>query len=127
MSLRVLTLLLIALLLNSAWIAAFAAPTLFYMGNVLLHLVLGLIFAAVFFRVLWGRAPLAQISLAVSLIAGLVLACAGNTLPHRSWLWSHITASILFVMAVLTCVLRRKIWLDYRNPVLASAAFFLLL
>ena len=31
----------IVLLLNTAYIAAFASPTVFYMANVLLHLVLG--------------------------------------------------------------------------------------
>lgn len=31
------------LLLNTAYISAFASPTVFYMGNVLLHLVLGVI------------------------------------------------------------------------------------
>ena len=33
----------IVLLINTAYIAAFASPTIFYMGNVLLHLVLGVV------------------------------------------------------------------------------------
>ena len=35
----------LALLVNTAYLAAFASPTIFYMGNVLLHLGLGLALA----------------------------------------------------------------------------------
>ena len=38
----------ILLLFNTAWIAAFASPTIFYIGNVLLHIGLGLVFAPLF-------------------------------------------------------------------------------
>src|SRR5947208_955401 len=38
---------LIALLVNTAYVAAFASPTIFYMGNVLAHVVLGIVVAGV--------------------------------------------------------------------------------
>ncbi len=41
------------LLLNGAYLGAFALPTLFYMGNVLLHLVAGVLFLAGFLWVGW--------------------------------------------------------------------------
>ena len=40
----------VVLLVNTAYIAAFASPTIFYMGNVLAHLVLGLVLAVAFGR-----------------------------------------------------------------------------
>ena len=50
--------LLVLLLINTAYIAAFASPTIFYMGNVVLHLALGVALAIV---LLWfiRRMPLA--------------------------------------------------------------------
>ena len=42
MTKRVAGIALAVLIVNSAYIAAFAQPTIFYMGNVLLHLGLGL-------------------------------------------------------------------------------------
>ena len=40
----------VLLLVNTAYIAAFASPTIFYMANVLLHLVLGVVLAVAFGR-----------------------------------------------------------------------------
>ena len=40
----------LALLVNTAYIAALPSPTLFYMGNVVLHLVLGLALTVAAFR-----------------------------------------------------------------------------
>ena len=44
---------LLVLIVNSAYLAAFAQPSIFYMGNVLLHLGLGL--ALMVLAVLWAR------------------------------------------------------------------------
>ncbi|HMC81941.1 MAG TPA: hypothetical protein VKL61_01755, partial [Candidatus Polarisedimenticolia bacterium] len=41
------------LLLNGAYLGAFAAPTLLYMGNVLIHLVVGVLLLAPFLVVGW--------------------------------------------------------------------------
>src|ERR1700687_3215034 len=46
------------LLINTAYIAALPSPTLFYMGNVVLHLALGLALTVAVVR-RWRRAPAA--------------------------------------------------------------------
>ena len=46
----------VLLLLNTGYISAFATPSIFYMGNVLLHLVLG-VALAIAFAVLLKREP----------------------------------------------------------------------
>ena len=48
---------LVFLLVNTAYVWAFASPTIFYMANVLLHVVLGLALAAVAVALLQNRAP----------------------------------------------------------------------
>jgi tetratricopeptide (TPR) repeat protein len=87
------------LIVNSAYLAAFPQPTVFYMANVVLHLVLGigLMGAALVLlrRFGWPSAPL--------LIAGLpaiYLAVRGNTLDHRAILWLHIALAIVAVIAI---------------------------
>lgn len=99
---RIAALLLIALLINTAWIAAFADPTIFYMTNVLLHLMLGLLFVAAAFRALPTR--LAAVLLALTTGFGLWLVIAGNTIPHRWALWAHIATGVLFVAVLIPAV-----------------------
>jgi len=91
------------LLVNSAYIAAFPQPTLFYMGNVVLHLALGvtLMAAAVFFFRRWPR------ECGLFLIAGLpalFLAVRGNTLAHRWVLWLHIALAMAAVLVIARLV-----------------------
>ena len=45
----------LALLLNAGYISAFAAPSLFYVGNVLLHLFLGALALAFFIPWMTGK------------------------------------------------------------------------
>ena len=105
--------LLLALLVNTAYVAAFAEPTIFYMGNVLLHFLLGLALSGAVGLLLWRRRDLAR-ELAVpaalgtlSLAAGTALAVAGNTEPHRWLLWTHVAASCLAVAALAPWLWRR--------------------
>lgn len=103
----------LALLVNTAYIAAFAEPTIFYMGNVLLHFLLG-IALAVSGVALFRRRPdlgrelaVAAALFTVSLIAGIWLSVAGNVLPNRWLLWTHIATASLAVVALLPWAWRR--------------------
>jgi len=118
----------LVLLVNTAYITAFPSPTLFYMANALLHLVLGLALTVLLVR-LWRRearaAPeggAAQASagvpaaasgaaaiwlLVAAAVAGGALAVAGNTTPHRWLLWTHIVLAALAVVAGL-------VWLQHQ-------------
>ncbi|HXO30542.1 MAG TPA: multiheme c-type cytochrome, partial [Thermoanaerobaculia bacterium] len=111
----------LVLLVNTAYIAAFPSPTLFYMGNVVLHLALGLALTLAVVR-LWRRgrpagtaaaggergpaagSPAGRAAvwlLVIAAAAGVALAVAGNTTPHRWLLWTHIGVSALAVLAGL--------------------------
>ena len=81
------------LLLNSAYLAAFPSATIFYVGNMLLHLFLGvgLVIGALIAARRYPRES--GIFLAAG-AAGLYLAIAGNTLDHRWVLWLHILLAI---------------------------------
>ena len=102
----------VLLLLNSGYISAFATPSIFYMANVLLHLVLGVALAVAFALLLERepelRRPLIAPSVifAIALAAGLYLAWAGNLREHRWVLNAHIAASVLGVTALLPFLLR---------------------
>jgi Flp pilus assembly protein TadD len=93
--------LLIVLLVNTAYISAFASPTIFYMSNVLLHLVLGVAVAGGIALLLYRRRDLrhgfraAAVFLSVSVVLGLYLAWAGNLRENQAVLWSHVGAAVL--------------------------------
>jgi tetratricopeptide (TPR) repeat protein len=97
--------LLVLLLINTAYIAAFASPTIFYMGNVVLHLALGVALAIV---LLWfiRRIPVAGSVFLIAALAGVFLAVRGNTMPHRWVLQAHIAVAALALLALLPYVLR---------------------
>ena len=59
----------LALLVNTAYIAAFADPTVFYMGNVLIHFLLGIALAIAVGLLFLRRRDLAR-ELAVAAAAG---------------------------------------------------------
>jgi len=103
----------LALLVNTAYIAAFADPTIFYMGNVLVHFLLGLALA-VAVALLFRRRPELGRELAVAaalftlaLVAGIWLAVAGNTMPNRWLLWIHVGSAGLAVAALIPWVWRK--------------------
>ncbi len=89
MKTRIAAALFLFLLINSGYIAAYPAPSLFYMGNVVAHLAVGLLLMA---AALWAMKRYPRESgafLAAGLVA-LFLVARGNTLDHRSILWLHI-------------------------------------
>ncbi len=102
----------VLLLLNTGYISAFASPTIFYMMNVLAHLVLGLVLA-VGFAVLLTRAPAlrrpllpATVLFAMSIAFALYLVAVGNLLEYRWLLWAHIATAALGVVALLPFAIR---------------------
>jgi tetratricopeptide (TPR) repeat protein len=102
----------VLLLINTGYISAFASPTVFYMTNVLAHLVLG-VALAVAFAVLLKREPALRrpliaptVLFAIALGFGLYLVAVGNLLEHRWVLWAHIASSVLGVVALLPFAFR---------------------
>ena len=128
--------LLIVLLVNTAYIAAFASPTIFYMANVMFHLVLGVaVGAAAAF--LLARRPdlrralrLATPSFALSLVLGLYLAWAGNVAENRWALWGHIIAAALglaFLIPVVWGASRQGgSWKKFKNAFQYSVLLLIL-
>ncbi len=103
----------VVLLVNTAYLAAFASPTVFYMTNVMIHFVLGLVLAVAFALLLAKRPDLrrglmpAAVLFGVALLAGLWLAWAGNVLQTRPVFWAHVIAAGLGVAAVGAWLWRR--------------------
>ena len=97
--------LLVLLLVNTAYISAFASPTIFYMLNVVLHLALGVALAAIALRFL-RQWPFAGGLFLLAAIAGIFLAVRGNTMAHRWVLEAHIAVAALALLAWLPFVLK---------------------
>ena len=101
-----------SLLLNTAYIAAYASPTVLYMGNVLLHVVLGIAFTVVAVAGYRSRATLlGKALLLICASLGGYLTVRGNTLDHRWILWAHIAVGGLFLAAILP-----MLWSRYSLP-----------
>ena len=98
MRVRVFALLLLVFLVNTAYIAAFADPTVFYMGNVLGHLALGVVLTVLAF---WFLPRWLAVMLLVCGLVGVYLAKAGNTFDQRWVLWAHIGVGAAFVIGLL--------------------------
>jgi tetratricopeptide (TPR) repeat protein len=102
----------VLLLINTGYISAFASATVFYMTNVLAHLVLGVALAVAFAALLKRepelRRPLIAPSVlfAIALAFGLYLVAVGNLREHRWVLQAHIVSSVLGVVALLPFAFR---------------------
>ncbi len=90
---------LVVMAANAAYVAALPSATVFYVANVLLHIVLG---AAGVGWLLWKwRRSARALPLAAAALAGLYLIFAGATFDHRAVLWAHIllaTAGLAILM-----------------------------
>src|SRR4029077_7398648 len=84
----------LVLLINTAYIAAFNSPTVFYMGNVLLHLMLGVVLTVALLFLL-RRFPVAAGFFLAAAALGIFLAVRGNTFDHRWALIAHVVAAAL--------------------------------
>ncbi len=94
----------VVLLLNSAYLAAFASPTIFYMTNVLAHIALGTAALAGYIWLL-ARVPRLRNAAAGFLLIGAALGYylirVGNLLSQRWVLWSHIGFCAIGVLLLL--------------------------
>jgi tetratricopeptide (TPR) repeat protein len=128
----------LVLLANTAYLAAFAFPTVFYMGNVLLHLVLGVVVAAGFLALLAGDPalrrglPAATVLFLAALAAGVWLAVAGNVTANRRVLWVHVVAAGLGLVALALFVLRQAAargggWRSFQRGLVAALLLLVLL
>ena len=100
------------LLLNSAYLFSFGEPTLFYISNILLHLVLGIVLVIPFSVYLYKKLKnishlgrLGVICIIVGIVTGVCLMIFGATTPYRWILYTHIvsisTGSLLFCIHLL--------------------------
>ncbi len=93
------------LLVNTAYIAAFAEPTVFYMGNVLLHVVLGVAVFALFLMVARSFG-FAAIAFSIAAALGIALAITGATRQFHSVLVAHVAAAAVGLAALIPYALR---------------------
>ncbi len=108
----------LVLAFNSAYLAAYATPDLFYVANALLHPFLGVLAAILFIVYLWRhREYLANLSGTISVVCltisagfGMYLFFAGMTRPHSLELYLHVG----FVIAGLFFLLVRLRPLKHR-------------
>src|SRR5580698_4916669 len=97
----------LVLLLNTAYIAAFASATVLYMSNVLLHLALGVALSMAMTFLIARNAVLrrsiktALIFFLFSFLAAIYLVAAGNIREHRWALWTHIATALFGVVALI--------------------------
>jgi Flp pilus assembly protein TadD len=92
-------LLVLIALLNAAYVAALPSPTIFYVGNVLLHLLLGT--AAAGWLIWKYRTSGIVAPLLLASLAGFYLAVRGATRDHYSILWLHIGLAVAGLMILL--------------------------
>ena len=92
----------LVLLINSAYLISFGEPTLFYIGNVLIHIVLGVALIVPFIVYVCKRFDGMSIigkggvvSLGIGAISGVYLMCVGATTPNRWLLILHIVTVTL--------------------------------
>ncbi len=107
---KVLLILALALVANSAYLAAFGDPTLLYVANALLHPLLGIVVAILFgiiltsfgehFSVFLGSTSVTLLGTATAF--GIYLAGAGMTRPHTQALYAHVGAAVagLFLLLI---------------------------
>ncbi|HEY3740436.1 MAG TPA: tetratricopeptide repeat protein [Bryobacteraceae bacterium] len=86
--------------LNLAIVVGFEAPTIFYMGNVIMHLFLGL--AVVGLLLAYKQPSLVRWLGVGSLASGVAIIAFGNITANRPLLWAHIALSLIGAAIVLT-------------------------
>jgi len=118
-------LLFLILLVNTGYVAAFASATIFYMTNVLGHVVLGTVLAIVLLFALRRSgllrgAPVAVGWLLLAFLSGVILTYAGNVHANAWILWSHVATAGLGVTVLIPFVWKKASlegggWLRFRK------------
>src|SRR6266404_9600652 len=85
----------VALLLNSAYLAAFADPSLWYYTNVALHPILGLVLAVAVVKNGRGIPFSGAVALGVGLVLGVLILFVGATRSHALLVYAHVATSSL--------------------------------
>ena len=103
----------LALLINSSYLAAYADPSLFYFGNVALHLLLGVALAIAFALYAFKRfkhfsmaLKCATVLLGASAALGLFMMRFGATRQYRWALYSHIALAVAGSIPLLLVLFR---------------------
>ena len=116
----------LALLVNAGYIGSFATASVFYMGNILLHLVVGTLLAIAFLllfkkkREMAEGAPTALGFFIVCFLAGIYLTWKGSLFELRWVMWMHVIAGGLGTAAMIPWVWRKSAeagggWLQFRR------------
>ncbi len=124
------------LTLNSAYLVSFGSPNLFYIGNVLLHISLGLVLTItsvlllihwwpIYSRKHFGFWRFGHLLLVIAIVSGVWLMIVGGTRPNRWLLLTHIitaSLSVLFLLSYL--ILVWKFWVKPSTVVLLASILF---
>ena len=128
----------IVLLVNTAYLAAFASPTIPYMTNVIFHVCSGTVLFVALLIALGRDEQLRKgIGAAVGFLAlstafGWILIKVHNTTPNRWVLYAHIIAGVGGIIALFPFVSKRAAevgggWLQFKKALQASAALLVVL
>src|SRR5271165_5544399 len=98
----------VALLINAAYVAALPSATVFYVANVLLHVVLGLVAAVGLWWLYQQETWIAAGFYTGSLAFGLWLTWFGATRPNRWAVILHVTMALLATIALLPYLYRQN-------------------
>ena len=118
------------LLVNSSYLAVFDTPTVLYVGNIMLHLGLGIGLTALFLIFLsrnWsGLSSAARMIVALFLTSAcggiyILIAASNHTKPHRWASKAHIIAGTLGTLLLILAMLRRRGQSHAQYGVLARA------
>src|SRR5580704_8373087 len=108
------------LLLNAAYVAALPSATIFYVANVLLHVVLGIAGVAVL-GWQWRRSPNITPLVLAAFLGGFLLA-KGATTDNRYALWAHVVLAVAG-LAILLTPGRWRAWLVVLTIAAAALRF----
>jgi tetratricopeptide (TPR) repeat protein len=122
------------LLLNTAYISAFATPSIFYMGNVVLHVFVGfaLFVAFLYLMAKDGERRLytvpAAILFTIATIAAAYLTFYGDTRQHTWVLYTHVVTAVVGVLLLIPYVFANSKgqaggWVRFRNAFAVLVVF----